>query len=168
MKNPQAFLDSLQVASPCEASWEGMAGDERRRFCESCRKHVYDLSALSAAEAVALIQSSEGSICGRLWRRADGTVITADCPVGARRLRARSLRRVAALPLFGAALLSAACTAPKGPAPVPQQRAQAQGAADPAHPVAAVGLLVYQPPPPIELGPGSTTVSSDAMQKLPH
>jgi hypothetical protein len=51
-------------------------------FCALCQKHVYNLLALSAAEAVALIERTEGELCARLYRRRDGTVLTADCPVG--------------------------------------------------------------------------------------
>jgi hypothetical protein len=35
---------------------------------------------MTAAEAAALIAGREGRLCARLFRRADGTVITADCP----------------------------------------------------------------------------------------
>jgi hypothetical protein len=61
-----------------------MAGDARVRFCASCLKHVYNLSAMTAAEATQLIQEREGNLCARLFRRADGTILTGDCPVGAR------------------------------------------------------------------------------------
>jgi hypothetical protein len=76
------FLDQMRVASPCRARWETMHGDDRVRFCDQCRKYVYDLSALTDAEAGALIRRTEGSLCARLHRRADGRILTRDCPVG--------------------------------------------------------------------------------------
>jgi hypothetical protein len=60
-----------------------MSGNDRARFCAQCQKHVYNLSNLSADEASALIRSKEGSLCARFYQRADGTVLIADCPVGA-------------------------------------------------------------------------------------
>ena len=45
------LLARVAIASPCTADWNTMAGDERRRFCTSCRLHVHDLSAMTAAEA---------------------------------------------------------------------------------------------------------------------
>ncbi len=72
-----------------------MTGDERARFCGQCQKHVYNLSELSAEAAVALIREKEGHLCGRLYRRADGTVITNDCPVGVRAIVWRTRRLVA-------------------------------------------------------------------------
>lgn len=39
-----------------------------------------------------MITSTEGRICGRLYRRADGTLLTRDCPVGLRALRRRVAR----------------------------------------------------------------------------
>ena len=90
-------LDRLRVATPCPASWESMQGDARVRFCALCRRNVYNLSALSQVEALALLARHSEGICGLLYRRADGTVLTADCPVGVRTRLARRLRRVAAL-----------------------------------------------------------------------
>ena len=80
--NAHNFLQHVTVASPCNARWADMAGDERARFCHLCQKQVYDLSALTAAEAGALIREKEGNLCGRFYQRADGTMLTADCPVG--------------------------------------------------------------------------------------
>lgn len=77
------LINSIQIATPCSADWEQMRGTGQVRFCEACRKSVYNLSAMSAEEAVATIQRQEGTLCVRLFRRRDGTVIHADCPVGA-------------------------------------------------------------------------------------
>src|SRR5512144_2722432 len=82
----------LGIASPCPASWESMKGDDRVRFCELCNLNVYNFAQLTQTEAAALIANSEGRICARLYRRADGTVITRDCPVGLRALRRRAAR----------------------------------------------------------------------------
>jgi hypothetical protein len=90
-----SLLENVRVASPCTASWEAMVGDDRARFCGECGKNVYDLSALTRDEATRLIAEHEGSLCIRLYRRADGTVLTADCPTGLRRKRRR-------LALYGA------------------------------------------------------------------
>jgi hypothetical protein len=93
-------LDTIQVASPCGASWEAMPGDDRVRLCPQCRQRVYNLAALSRREAEDLLRQAEGRLCVRLYRRADGTVLTDDCPVGLRRLR-----RTAALITGAAAAL---------------------------------------------------------------
>jgi len=92
---PLTVLNNLRIASPCPASWAAMSGDDRVRFCDSCAKNVYNLSDLTAAEATALIREAEGSLCVRLYRRVDGTVLTADCPVGLRHAVRRRLLRLA-------------------------------------------------------------------------
>lgn len=94
MKNNFADLnlDQIRIASPCNARWDDMTGDERARFCDSCRKNVYNLSAMTQAEITALIHENEGSFCGRFYRRPDGRMITADCPEGRRHKRNRVLR----------------------------------------------------------------------------
>src|SRR5207253_1317447 len=82
------LLDRIRVASPCTAAWEAMEGDERVRFCGHCRKNVYNLSGMTRPQAEQLVQGS-GDLCVRYYRRFDGTILTADCPVGVRRLRFR-------------------------------------------------------------------------------
>ncbi|WP_438018312.1 hypothetical protein WMF18_04185 [Sorangium sp. So ce315] len=98
-----SLLDSLRVASPCTARWDEMAGDDRVRFCDHCEKHVYNLSELPRDEAERLVRAAAGDLCARLYRRADGTVLTADCPVGVSRRRIRGLAAAA----VGGGLLAA-------------------------------------------------------------
>jgi hypothetical protein len=97
------MLERIEIASPCRASWKDMAGDERVRFCATCAKHVYDLSAMTREEAAALVAGSSRDRCFRLYRRRDGTVLTTDCPVGV----ARRHTRRAALATTAAAMLAA-------------------------------------------------------------
>ncbi len=82
-------LGSVRIATPCPASWDAMTGDDRVRHCALCEKNVYDLSALTAIEAVRLLAEHGERACVRLHRRRDGTVITSDCEVGVRRRRRR-------------------------------------------------------------------------------
>jgi hypothetical protein len=81
------LLSRVSVASPCPASWDRMEGDDRVRYCSQCRLNVYNLSAMSAAEAEALVREREGRLCVRFYRRRDGTMLTSNCPVGVQRAR---------------------------------------------------------------------------------
>ena len=92
-----ANIDHLRIATPCPISWEQMTGDNRVRFCDHCHLNVYNISELSRMEAETLIASTEGRLCARLFRRADGAVLTKDCPVGLRALRRRVATRSAAI-----------------------------------------------------------------------
>jgi hypothetical protein len=118
----KSILDHVRVASPCTARWEDMTGDERTRFCQQCSKHVFNLSALSRAEAEALIREKEGKFCGRFHQRRDGRMLTADCSVGRRQRRTRLLKvTLALLALVGTLSTALATTAgrrsdrPRGP-----------------------------------------------------
>jgi hypothetical protein len=82
-----------------------MRGDDRVRFCELCSKNVYNLSGLTAAEAAKVFSEAGGSLCVRLYRRRDGTVLTTDCPVGLRQALHRWLRKLATAGLVAAAAL---------------------------------------------------------------
>lgn len=95
------LLNNIRIASPCSESWDGMVGDDKVRFCGGCMKNVYNLSAMTDAEAVEVIEEKEGDLCVRLYRRKDGTVITADCPVGVQRKRVTKV--AAAAMAFGTA-----------------------------------------------------------------
>jgi len=82
-------LDRIRIASPCPVSWERMTGDDRVRFCDECKLQVYNIGEMTRPEVETLIAKTEGRLCARIYRRADGTVITRDCPVGLRAIRRR-------------------------------------------------------------------------------
>lgn len=88
-------LDNISVAAPCPASWEQMSGDDCVRHCAECNLNVYNLSELTKLEAERLIASREGRLCVRFFRRADGTVLTRNCPRGLRAATER-ISRIAA------------------------------------------------------------------------
>lgn len=50
---------TLHIAEPCHADWNAMTGDEARRFCDSCQKHVHHLSAMTRREARALVRAPQ-------------------------------------------------------------------------------------------------------------
>jgi hypothetical protein len=91
----QNQLNTIKVASPCTESWADMKGDGQVRHCGSCDQNVYNLSEMSLDEISRLLAKKEGRTCVRFYRRADGTVLTNDCPVGVARVR-RKLAVVAA------------------------------------------------------------------------
>lgn len=96
-------LDSLKVASPCTVPWDSMRGDDAVRFCGLCEKNVYNLSAMTRVEAEAFLAERGVSACVRLFRRFDGTILTADCPVGVKKKRFH----LAVFSVAGTALMAA-------------------------------------------------------------
>jgi hypothetical protein len=101
-----SILESVRVASPCTADWDSMTGDDRVRHCSLCNLNVYNLSAMPADEAAALVQDTKGRRCIQLLRRADGTVMTQDCPVGLRAIRVKAARAMTRIGAAAALLLS--------------------------------------------------------------
>jgi len=73
-----------------------MYGDERKRFCGECKLNVYNLSGMTRDEAEQLVTNHEGRLCVRFYRRADGSVITQDCPVGWAKVKQRTRAAVTA------------------------------------------------------------------------
>ena len=96
-------LDVIDVAAACPADWNEMQGDDRIRHCGECRRNVYNLSGMTRDQAEHLVQTHEDRLCVRFFRRADGTMLTTDCPVGLRALRRRAVRLIAGI----AALITA-------------------------------------------------------------
>jgi hypothetical protein len=88
------MLENVRIASPCSASWENMSGNDRVRDCSACNLSVYNFSAMTEQEIAALMAGREGRLCARLFRRADGTVLTRNCPVGVKSI-VRRLSRIA-------------------------------------------------------------------------
>lgn len=80
-------LESIHIANPCSADWGKMQGDDRARFCASCEKHVYNLSDMTRAEAEKLVNDKEGRLCVQFYQRADGTMLTDNCPIPLRPAR---------------------------------------------------------------------------------
>ncbi|HVF51915.1 MAG TPA: hypothetical protein VNA19_17655 [Pyrinomonadaceae bacterium] len=82
-------LKHVRVAAPCHADWNRMTGNAQVRFCDSCSQNVYNLSSMTRREAESLIRNTEGRLCVRFYRRADGSIMTRNCPVGLRALKRR-------------------------------------------------------------------------------
>ncbi|HEY9774491.1 MAG TPA: hypothetical protein V6C81_11875 [Planktothrix sp.] len=83
----KSLLDELMIAAPCQMSWQEMEGDEKKRLCHGCHKHVYNISEMTRKEANKFLLENGTTECMRLYRRADGTIITNNCPVGLRKLK---------------------------------------------------------------------------------
>ncbi|MFG0328358.1 MAG: hypothetical protein ACF8PN_00530 [Phycisphaerales bacterium] len=88
------LLDRIEVATPCPMRWEDLEGqDARVRHCGECDLDVYNLAAMTRDEAEAFLRErlGRGRVCAGIYRRADGTIMTRDCPAGLAALR-RSAR----------------------------------------------------------------------------
>ena len=66
MPTPRVSLEQLRIESPCPASWDAMAGNDRVRFCQACQKQVHDLSAMPKDEAERLVCEAAGRLCVRI------------------------------------------------------------------------------------------------------
>ena len=89
-------LDKVQIAAPCSADWNQMIGNQRKRHCSECKLNVYNLSEMTQREAENFLINAEGRVCLRIYRRADGTVLTQNCPVGWQAIKKRASRTATA------------------------------------------------------------------------
>lgn len=89
-------LDQIRIATPCPARWEDMEGDDRRRLCADCGLHVHNVSEMTRNEAEEFLTRAAAEIragrrvCVGMYKRADGTIISKNCPVGLAALRRRA------------------------------------------------------------------------------
>lgn len=160
-------LETIQVAKPCHADWDAMTGDAQVRHCGDCRLNVYNLSEMTRAQAESVILKHEGHLCVRFYTRADGTVLTQDCPVGLRAFRLKAVRKLS----WAAALIMSCLTGlwrgetahavtkdtPKAAAPACAQKASAPAKPHKAPPPQTIlmgkpalphGWTMGAPPPP--------------------
>jgi hypothetical protein len=142
------LLGTVHVASPCPADWNAMVGDDTKRFCGSCQKHVFNLSAMTEVQAAHFVQT-EKTACVRFYQRKDGTILTQDCPVGIK-IRKRKNRFAAALAagvgLAGAMAIATAAMRARPPAPNCVLRSNLE----PPMPE-VMGSIAPEPPPPPEV-----------------
>jgi hypothetical protein len=108
-----SMLDRLTVKSPCSEDWDAMKGNEQARFCSHCASSVHNLSELTRAEAMALVRKSQGRLCVRYYRRADGAIQTAT--ENLRSVKRRASRLAAGA--FTATLSLCASVVAQAPAP---------------------------------------------------
>jgi hypothetical protein len=105
-----SILHDLKLSFSCPSDWDSMKGDERRRFCDVCRKDVHNLSEHTAEEAEAIVSS--GNACVRMEPRADGSTVVKDCPKSME-ARRRALRMAGSGMMAGGALALASCASEK-------------------------------------------------------
>ncbi len=116
-------LDAAHVREPCTAEWDAMVGSDRIRFCASCRKDVYDVSAFTADEAEVLLRGASGRVCIIVERDAKGRTLTAD------RLPPRKpLRRLATIATAASVAIGIGACGKSELAPAPDASAPAADA----------------------------------------
>jgi hypothetical protein len=62
------------IRQKCTADWEKMRGDDKRRFCEHCQRHVYNVSAMSCEEREVFASPAGMQECIFYSQRNDGEV----------------------------------------------------------------------------------------------
>jgi hypothetical protein len=158
MNKTAPALDEIKVASPCRASWDAMEGDERVRFCQACRLNVYNLSAMTRAQAESLVAATEGRRCVRFYQRGDGMVLTRDCPVGWAAVKRRlawigaaavaCLTAVIGVHVWGVAAERRLEAGQDGGLPQWIQRMRSALGIDPPQPPVVMGEICLPPPAP--------------------
>ena len=155
-------IDQIEIAVPCQVPWDSMRGDERVRHCGQCRQNVYNIAAFTRPEAERLLDETEGRACLRIFRRPDGTVITADC-----RARLRAARRRGLLVFAGALLVIIWAQITAQLVGLMALRRLVSGPVHGAPPVTTMGE-VAPPPPPALMGAVVPEVELRGKPSLPR
>lgn len=81
MAEKRISLDVIGVAEPCHEDWSGMSGGEQKKFCDSCAKHVHNLSEMTREEAESFVNENPTGVCIRFHRDTrTGKMLTAEDP----------------------------------------------------------------------------------------
>lgn len=148
-REPAIELPNLRIGFACRQRWEDMVGDDRVRACGGCDRPVFNLSEMTRDEAERVLATRGLTPCVRFYRRPDGTVMTTDCPSGARR-EGRRLAMAATSIAAGTALVAAPASAEPPPPEDAAATPDSTGVA-PAVDPAAVPPLVTDETPPFEI-----------------
>jgi hypothetical protein len=105
-------LDSITIPVTCPVSWDAMHGDNRTRFCDKCSQNVHDVSELTTAEAMQLLNAPGKHPCLRIYKRQDGRVMTADCATKRERVWKWLHRRSAWAAALFAVIFFGGCSRP--------------------------------------------------------
>ncbi len=57
---------TLLLTNPCSENWGSMQASSKGRYCETCSKHIVDLTAKTDAELIAFFKKKKDNICGRV------------------------------------------------------------------------------------------------------
>lgn len=151
---PQVALGEVQVEKACPESWDGMAGDQRSRFCGICQKHVHNVEAYSAKEFSALVAASPSLPCVRVPVRSERLSL---------RPNQRKLRVVqtAAVAMFSATL---ACNEIQSIGENALNAATGKGATSRGgdHKMGEMMVVPPRPPPPVLTATDAGIVNADA------
>ncbi|MFO0661358.1 MAG: hypothetical protein U0165_16220 [Polyangiaceae bacterium] len=133
----------LPIPSSCNADWDSMTREGRKRFCDACRKHVHDLSSMTQDEAMALVSSPRTEkLCVRYICDAQGNIKFSAPEITAwRRELDRELIPVSHLARAKRVAMTLAAAA------LPMSLTACMGAA-PARPVSPNATLTDEPPTP--------------------
>ena len=109
-------MKEAQIAAPCHVKWEDMTGDDKQRFCGDCKLNVLNAEAMTDDEVrQALLKAQNGErVCMQIYKRADGTILTQNCPQGIKLLRERARQAAAWFAGALSMLLSTAVSAAPG------------------------------------------------------
>ena len=99
---PSVRLKQIAVPNHCRVDWESMSGSGPARECGVCRTKVFDLSAMTEAEAEDLLSTSE-DLCVRFFYRPDGTIVSSRCETEKRTAPSRVAAGLAASLAYGTA-----------------------------------------------------------------
>lgn len=111
-------LETINLAFSCPMDWDKMIGNNQIRYCPECKLNVYNISSLSSIEATKLINNNENKLCIKLYKRADGTVLTKDCSIGIKVIKKKINTNIAVASL--AILLCLSNTNAQTPIKLPQ------------------------------------------------
>ena len=104
--------EDLPIETPCGQDFSGMKpAGMKKRFCDTCKAHVHDLSKMTRREAKTLLSSEETEgLCIRYLHDQHGDIVFTDSLVRAKRFALGAL--AVAMPMTLTACMGAAPARP--------------------------------------------------------
>ena len=143
----------LSIDTPCPKTWAELDGDEGKRYCSKCDKHVHNGESMTKSEAVEFVRTGEGEICMRLVTDDAGTILYKDSP---KKNKPKSMVRRAGLAIAAGGLVAACTSQPeKAHEPEPKPVTGTEQAGQGEHPITVdepaleiLGEIIVEPEEP--------------------
>lgn len=108
----------LSIKTPCPKLWGELVGDDKKRFCSQCQKHVFNGESMTQIEVTDMVREGNGTTCMRLITDDSGSIVYKDSP---KKIKPSSIVKRAGLAIAAGGLV-AACSSQPEQTPVPEPK----------------------------------------------
>jgi hypothetical protein len=63
MNNTSIRVEQIHIPNPCTQNWNKLKGQDGKKFCDICQKHVHDVTNKTQDDLDELLNQNQGRVC---------------------------------------------------------------------------------------------------------